>query len=85
MVQGVARASRGPGKYTVVWDGLDDKGKPLPAGTYTVRIESAREKGAHINMNGKIECGAKASSAKIEDSSDIRDVNLSYGPKEAKP
>ncbi len=31
----VARPTRPPGKYKVIWDGKDDRGKPVPAGEYT--------------------------------------------------
>jgi len=31
-------ASRGPGWFPVIWDGLDDGGKPVPAGKYVVRL-----------------------------------------------
>src|SRR5262249_51131928 len=30
----VTRATRPPGRYELVWDGLDDQGKPAPLGTY---------------------------------------------------
>ncbi len=43
----IASATRGPGKYTVKWDGNDAAGKPLPAGTHTLWIEIAREHGTH--------------------------------------
>lgn len=33
----LAQASRGKGPNTEMWDGMDDQGKPLPVGTYTVR------------------------------------------------
>ena len=35
-MKAVSRATRSPGKYTVVWDGKDDAGKALPQGTYTI-------------------------------------------------
>ena len=31
----VSSATRGPGKYTLVWDGKDNAGKPVKAGSYT--------------------------------------------------
>jgi thiamine biosynthesis lipoprotein len=85
LVQAVTRASRAPGRYQLVWDGNNDKGQPLPQGTYTVRVESAREKGQHVNMNGRIACMDKAATARIEGNSEIGEVSLSYGVREKKP
>jgi thiamine biosynthesis lipoprotein ApbE len=85
LVRAVTRASRAPGRYELVWDGKDDRGQVLPQGTYTVRVESAREKGRHVNMKGKIACGEKAETAKIEGNSEIGEITLSYGPREKKP
>ncbi|MDO7854101.1 DUF2271 domain-containing protein [Hymenobacter convexus] len=43
-----ASATRSPGKYTLKWDGKDDKGNLVPqGGTYTVLVEVAREHGTH--------------------------------------
>ena len=41
----VTGATRNPGKYTVKWDGKDDKGKYVPQGKYTIIIETAKEHG----------------------------------------
>lgn len=43
----VAKPSRQAGRYSAVWDGLDDQGQRVAAGQYTVHIESAREHGQH--------------------------------------
>ncbi|MBF9141916.1 DUF2271 domain-containing protein [Hymenobacter sp. BT439] len=40
-------ATRSPGKYTLKWDGKDDKGNLVPQGNYTLFIEVAREHGTH--------------------------------------
>jgi hypothetical protein len=56
VVKAVTRATRGPGKYTLAWDGKDDKGRPLPQGTYTIQVEVTREYGRHVSQTGKIEC-----------------------------
>ena len=41
----VSSATRMPGTYTLKWDGKDNEGKLVKAGTYTVNIEIAREHG----------------------------------------
>jgi len=47
IVESVASATRGPGKYTLRWDGKDGGGQAVKPGTYTVAIEVAREHGSH--------------------------------------
>lgn len=44
---GIARPTRAPGRYTVAWDGRDDRGRAVPAGRYVLRVEAAREHGGH--------------------------------------
>jgi hypothetical protein len=65
LVRAVTRATRGPGKYDLAWDGKDDKGNALPQGTYTVRVEVHREFGQHLRQSGKIECKDKPATAKL--------------------
>lgn len=54
----VTRATRSAGKYELGFDGLDDKGQPLPAGQYTLLLEVVREHGTYqlvkhaIDANG---------------------------------
>jgi FAD:protein FMN transferase len=43
----VTRPSREPGRYTAVWDGKDDGGRPVGQGRYTINIEMTREHGGH--------------------------------------
>ena len=47
-------ATRAPGKYTLKWDGKDDKGNPVSQGTYSVLIEVAREHGTHQLLTQEI-------------------------------
>ncbi|HEY4329466.1 MAG TPA: DUF2271 domain-containing protein, partial [Phycisphaerae bacterium] len=39
----MTRATRPAGKYTLVWDGKDSKGNPVPPGTYKIFVEAAYE------------------------------------------
>lgn len=39
--------TRQPGKYSVAWDGKDDKKKPVAQGEYFICIEAAREHGTY--------------------------------------
>ena len=46
----ISSATRGPGQYSLKWDGRDAQGNALPAGDYTLFIEAAREHGTHQVM-----------------------------------
>jgi thiamine biosynthesis lipoprotein len=50
IVRSVSSATRGPGKYSLKWDGKDNAGKIVKAGKYTVYLEVAREHGTHQLM-----------------------------------
>ncbi len=82
LVKAVTRATRGPGKYDLAWDGKDDKGKALPQGTYTVRVEVHREFGAHLRQSGKIECKDKPTSVKLDKNAETAETLIEF--KEAK-
>ncbi|MFV0276407.1 MAG: DUF2271 domain-containing protein [Parahaliea sp.] len=45
LLDGIARPTRSPGVYDLVWDGRDDFGRPLPTGDYTLHLEASREAG----------------------------------------
>ncbi|MBE7159435.1 MAG: DUF2271 domain-containing protein, partial [Rhodospirillales bacterium] len=55
----ISSATRPPGRYSLKWDGRDNEGKPVKAGTYTVLVEAAREHGGYdlqrheVNFNGE--------------------------------
>ncbi|VTR91297.1 family lipoprotein : ApbE family lipoprotein OS=Chthoniobacter flavus Ellin428 GN=CfE428DRAFT_6260 PE=4 SV=1: ApbE: DUF2271 [Gemmata massiliana] len=82
LVKAVTRATRGPGKYDLAWDGKDDKGNALPQGTYTVRVEVHREFGEHLRQSGKIECKDKPTSVKLEKNAETAETIVEF--KEAK-
>ena len=76
----VARATRAPGKYRVVWDGLDDNGKAVPIGTYKIFVESNREHGNYALESATLECGSKKSSAATRDNSEFEAALIEFGP-----
>lgn len=80
-VRALTRATRNPGKYTLVWDGKDDAKKPLPQGTYTVKVEVHREHGKHLRQSGKIECGAEKAEVKLAKNDESGEVVVTYGAK----
>ncbi|RYG37037.1 MAG: DUF2271 domain-containing protein [Burkholderiales bacterium] len=40
-------STSGSGTYNVFWDGIDDLGKRVQAGTYILHVETSRERGKH--------------------------------------
>ncbi|MFM8274709.1 MAG: DUF2271 domain-containing protein [Gemmata sp.] len=78
LVKAVTRATRGPGKYDLAWDGKDDKGNALPQGTYTVRVEVHREFGDHVRQSGKIECKDKAATTRLEKNSETAETLIEF-------
>ncbi len=76
----IARATRSPGKYRVVWDGLDDGGKPVPKGNYSILVESNREHGNYAKESATIDCGQKKASATMKDTSEFEAVSIQFGP-----
>jgi thiamine biosynthesis lipoprotein len=77
--QSVTRATRPAGQHRIVWDGLDDKGKPLPRATYTVFLEVNREHGAHALESGKILCGNLPAKGTIPAATEFDAAALSFG------
>jgi len=61
----VSSATRSPGKYTLKWDGKDDKGADTKPGKYTIVIEAVREHGTYQVMKQEIEIKKKPSQQSI--------------------
>jgi FAD:protein FMN transferase len=81
LVKAVTRATRGPGKYSLVWDGKDDAGKVLPQGTYTLKVEVHREHGKHLHQTGKIECGPQPATVTLDKNAETDATVVEYGKK----
>jgi thiamine biosynthesis lipoprotein ApbE len=73
----ISSATRSAGKYSLKWDGKDDKGNFVKPGKYTIFIEAAREHGTYqllseeMNLSGKplisnLIGGVEVASASIE-------------------
>jgi hypothetical protein len=76
----VTRATRSAGSHRVAWDGMDDKGAPLPPGTYTVVLEVNREHGTYCIERGTIACVKTAAQGKIPAASEFAEGLLTFGP-----
>ncbi len=55
IVRSVSSATRGPGKYSLKWDGKDNDGKLVKPGRYTVFLEVAREHGTYQIMKQEMD------------------------------
>lgn len=74
----VSSATRSPGKYTVKWDGNDNRGKPVKPGKYTIFIEVAREHGTHQLMKKEMEINGKPQQFQLEPNVEIASASLDY-------
>ena len=79
----VTSATRSPGKYTLRWNGLNDAGKPVAPGNYTVFIEAAREHGTYQLMHQEINFdGRTAQNFSLPGNTEIAGVSLDYSAHE---
>lgn len=74
----LSSATRSAGKYTLKWDGKDDKGVPVTAGKYTVMIEAAREHGTYQLMKQEMEFSRVPAQYKLKGNAEIEGVTLAY-------
>ena len=80
MLLPVTRATRRAGRYTIIWDGLDEGGAPVPPGEYTISLEVAREHGTHAVKSVVLRCAADAVEAVIQGSTEFEDAPVKFGP-----
>ncbi len=83
LVKAVSRATRSPGKYTLVWDGKDDQGTALPQGPYTIYVEVHREHGKLVRQTGKLTCGSEPAQITLEKNAETGDTLIEYAKKKA--
>lgn len=81
MVDAISRPTRPPGKYTVIWDGKDDLGKPVPAGEYTLYIDSAREHGTYQNIRTPVKVGGAPFAEELKGNAEIKSAAVEYRKK----
>ena len=67
----ISSATRRPGSYTVVWDGTDIDGNPVPPGNYYIAIEAARENGPYSLIREEITIGEEAFSRNLESEGEL--------------
>jgi len=80
-VASTARPTRAPGKYSLVWDGRDQAGKPVAQGRYTIHVEAVREHGGHSYVSQDLDLAAKPVTAAVPGKEELGAVSLRYGKK----
>jgi hypothetical protein len=73
-IETVSSATRQPGSYNVVWDGLDDVGEPV-AGTVFVCIESSRERGPYSLIRESYDL-ASTGTTRLDDDGELSEASV---------
>jgi thiamine biosynthesis lipoprotein len=74
----IAQPTRPPGEYSVLWDGKDDHGKPLKAGTYTILVEAVREQGGYGLIRKQVKLAGDAFTENLKGNDEIKSATLEY-------
>lgn len=77
----ISSATRGAGKYSLKWDGKDDKGNFVKPGKYTINIEAVREHGGYDLLSDDIMCTGKAQIISLKGSSEVTAASIDYRKK----
>lgn len=77
----IARPTRSPGRYEVVWDGRTDAGALAPPGQYVLNIEVTREHGGHSFVTAPLDIAPKAFSRTIGAAQELGEVQVRFGPR----
>jgi len=80
-VSSTTSATRSAGKYTLKWDGKNDKGELVKRGPYTIMIEAAREHGTHQLMTQEMDFTQTPKSITIAGGVEIAGASLDYAKK----
>lgn len=76
-VSSTTSATRGPGQYTLKWDGKDDKGALVKQGKYTINIEVAREHGTYQVYSQEMDF-KKAEQVSLTPNTEVASASLDY-------
>jgi thiamine biosynthesis lipoprotein len=76
----LARATRLPGRYDLLWDGTDDRGMPAPAEAYKIVVETNQEGGSYAKQSGSILCGDNPAEIRLASTVNFEAIHVRYGP-----
>jgi FAD:protein FMN transferase len=79
----VSSATRSAGKYSMKWDGKDDKGNLVKPGKYTIKIEATREHGTYQLMRQEVDLNETPQLINLPGNLEISSVSLDYRKKAA--
>ena len=80
IVDTVAEPTRPPGTYTVIWDGRDGNGHPVPTGRYVIHVEASREHGGHQYEKKEFLIGGRPFLEVIEPGNELGRIEFQFGP-----
>lgn len=75
-VETISSATKVPGAYKLVWDGMSDAKKAVPQGDYFVCIEAAREKGPYQLVREQLSVGATPFVKALAAKGELQDVSV---------
>jgi len=78
LVATISSATRMPGKYSLVWDGKDDKGNLVVQGTYMFNLETAREHGPYGVTQKEVVIGPKPFKAEVAGNAEVKGATVEY-------
>ena len=78
IVRSIGAATRAPGKYTLKWDGKDNDGNLVKAGTYTVYLESVREHGTYQLIRQEMRFSGATQHFEFKPGSELGPVTFDY-------
>lgn len=81
LVDVVSRPTRAPGRYTVSWDGTDDRGRRVSQGRYVLHVEAARQYGGHSHRSSELSLGTTVLEQALPGEGELGATRLTYGRK----
>ncbi|HXB92014.1 MAG TPA: DUF2271 domain-containing protein [Puia sp.] len=77
----VSSATRSAGKYSMKWDGKDDKGNFVKPGKYTIKIEATREHGTYQLIRQELDWNSTPQLINLPGNIEIASASLDYRKK----
>jgi hypothetical protein len=78
LVDTVSSATRMPGRYSVSWNGRDDRGNVVEQGVYRVFIEASREHGTYQLVQRELTLGTKPVAVDLPGNDEIGSAHVEY-------